>query len=140
MGLMTKSCNTMEVAASLSAILPLRISAKCTGPVATATPCMSVTSRSLVAAPPLARSSLVSCSFSPNRPGHPSPFSHGVGLTQFAFIGINSNYGDSATISDMDISDVKTTCQTYTGTDDNDEEPSENDDNGGGCDGTYCIC
>lgn len=54
--------------------------------------------------------------------------------------GINSNYGDSATISDVSQSDVDTVCQTYTGTDDNDEEPEENDDNGGSCDGTYCIC
>lgn len=54
--------------------------------------------------------------------------------------GINSNYGDSATISDVSQSSIDTVCQTFTGTDNNDEEPTENDDNEGGCDGTYCIC
>lgn len=54
--------------------------------------------------------------------------------------GINSNYGDSCTLTDYTADDVDDVCVTYTGTDDNDEEPEENDDNGGGCDGTYCIC
>ncbi|KAJ0107521.1 hypothetical protein J7T55_007710 [Diaporthe amygdali] len=54
--------------------------------------------------------------------------------------GINSNYGDSCTITDTTTSGVDDVCVTYTGTDDNDEEPEKNDDNGDGCDGTYCIC
>ncbi|KUJ16764.1 pectate lyase, partial [Mollisia scopiformis] len=50
--------------------------------------------------------------------------------------GINSNYGDSATITNSALTDVSDVCVTYTGTDDNDEEPVEN---GSGNDGTYCI-
>jgi hypothetical protein len=50
--------------------------------------------------------------------------------------GINSNYGDSATFTNIVASDVDDICVTYTGTDDNDEEPTEN---GSGADGTYCI-
>lgn len=60
-------------------------------------------------------------------------------LIVFISKGINSNYGDSATISDMSQSDIDTVCQTYTGTEDG-SEPDENDDNDGDCDGTYCIC
>lgn len=55
-------------------------------------------------------------------------------------IGINSNYGDSCTITDTTTDGVKDVCVTYTGTDNNDEEPEKNDDNGDGCDGTYCVC
>jgi septal ring-binding cell division protein DamX len=50
--------------------------------------------------------------------------------------GINSNYGDSATFTNIVVSDVDDICVTYTGTDDNSQEPSEN---GSGADGTYCI-
>ncbi|ORY69891.1 pectate lyase-domain-containing protein [Pseudomassariella vexata] len=50
--------------------------------------------------------------------------------------GINYNYGDSATFTNIVASDVDDICVTYTGTDDNDEEPSEY---GSGADGTYCI-
>ncbi|KAI1868212.1 hypothetical protein JX265_007035 [Neoarthrinium moseri] len=50
--------------------------------------------------------------------------------------GINSNYGDSATLSDITASNVDDICVTYTGTDNNDEEPVKN---GSGPDGTYCI-
>ncbi|KAI0470588.1 pectate lyase-domain-containing protein [Xylariaceae sp. FL0804] len=49
--------------------------------------------------------------------------------------GINSNYGDSCTITDSAISDVDDICVTYTGNDTGDE-PEEN---GSGPDGTYCI-
>ncbi|KAF4627441.1 hypothetical protein G7Y89_g10714 [Cudoniella acicularis] len=50
--------------------------------------------------------------------------------------GINSSYGDSATITNSQVSGVTDVCITYTGTDDNSEEPVEN---GSGNDGTYCI-
>ncbi|KAI0127530.1 pectate lyase-domain-containing protein [Xylariales sp. AK1849] len=50
--------------------------------------------------------------------------------------GINYNYGDSATFSDITISDVDDVCVTYTGTDDNDVEPTKY---GSGADGTYCV-
>lgn len=50
--------------------------------------------------------------------------------------GINYNYGDSATFTNIVVSGVDDICVTYTGTDDNDEEPSEY---GSGADGTYCI-
>jgi hypothetical protein len=50
--------------------------------------------------------------------------------------GINSNYGDSATIANSVVTDVTDVCVTYTGTDDNSQEPVEN---GSGNDGTYCI-
>ncbi|RDW68056.1 hypothetical protein BP6252_09452 [Coleophoma cylindrospora] len=50
--------------------------------------------------------------------------------------GINYNYGDSATFTNIVASDVDDVCVTYTGTDDNNEEPSEY---GSGADGTYCI-
>ncbi|KAH9907757.1 pectate lyase-domain-containing protein [Xylariomycetidae sp. FL2044] len=49
--------------------------------------------------------------------------------------GINSNYGDSCTITDSAVSDVDDVCVTYTGNDTGDE-PEEN---GSGPDGTYCI-
>ncbi|KAK9422221.1 putative Pectate lyase [Seiridium unicorne] len=50
--------------------------------------------------------------------------------------GINYNYGDSATFTNIAVSGVDDICVTYTGTDDNNEEPSEY---GSGADGTYCI-
>lgn len=50
--------------------------------------------------------------------------------------GINYNYGDSATLTNIVASGVDDICVTYTGTDDNNEEPSEY---GSGADGTYCI-
>lgn len=50
--------------------------------------------------------------------------------------GINYNYGDSATFTNIQVSGVDDICVTYTGTDDNSEEPSEY---GSGADGTYCI-
>lgn len=37
--------------------------------------------------------------------------------------GINSNYGDTATLTNIVASNVDDNCVTYTGTDDNDEEP-----------------
>ncbi|KAI1341007.1 pectate lyase-domain-containing protein [Xylariaceae sp. FL0016] len=49
--------------------------------------------------------------------------------------GINSNYGDSCTITDSSVSDVDDICVTYTGNDTGDE-PEEN---GSGADGVYCI-
>ncbi|POS78921.1 pectate lyase [Diaporthe helianthi] len=54
--------------------------------------------------------------------------------------GINSNYGDSCTITDTTTDGVKDVCVTYTGTDDNDKEPVKNSDNGDGCDGSFCVC
>ncbi|KAG9589914.1 pectate lyase, partial [Aureobasidium melanogenum] len=39
-------------------------------------------------------------------------------------VGINSNYGDTATITNTCASSVKHICQEYKGTNDNDEEPS----------------
>ncbi|KAF4627510.1 hypothetical protein G7Y89_g10642 [Cudoniella acicularis] len=50
--------------------------------------------------------------------------------------GINSNYGDSATITNSKASVVADVCVTYRGTDYNSQEPVEN---GSGNDGTYCI-
>ncbi|KAL4982700.1 pectate lyase H [Aspergillus falconensis] len=51
-------------------------------------------------------------------------------------VGINSNYGDTATIDSATCAtDVKTICAEYEGTDDNDEEPEEISD--GPSD--YCI-
>ncbi|OJJ08313.1 hypothetical protein ASPVEDRAFT_89541 [Aspergillus versicolor CBS 583.65] len=51
-------------------------------------------------------------------------------------VGINSNYGDTATIdSETCATDVKTICAEYEGTDNNDEEPEEIGD--GPSD--YCI-
>lgn len=54
--------------------------------------------------------------------------------------GINSNYGDTCTITGTTADDVDDVCVTYSGTDDNSQEPAENTDNGTGCDGTYCVC
>ncbi|KAL6238318.1 putative pectate lyase D [Aspergillus navahoensis] len=43
-----------------------------------------------------------------------------------SLVGINSNYGDTATIkSDTCVTDVDTVCTEYKGTDNNDEEPEE---------------
>ena len=39
--------------------------------------------------------------------------------------GINSNYGDTATFSNIKVSGVKEICDEYTGTDDNDVEPEK---------------
>ncbi|CAD5225538.1 unnamed protein product [Bursaphelenchus okinawaensis] len=56
--------------------------------------------------------------------------------------GINKNYGDSATFSNIEIDGtVKVVCETYTGTTDNDAEPvavSEYTQTENG-DGKYCI-
>jgi pectate lyase len=49
--------------------------------------------------------------------------------------GINENYGDSATFSDVTVSDVDDICVTYEGNDSG-EEPTKT---GSGADGTYCI-
>ncbi|KAI4601266.1 hypothetical protein KJ359_012456 [Pestalotiopsis sp. 9143b] len=49
--------------------------------------------------------------------------------------GINENYGDSATFSDVTVSDVDDICVTYEGNDTG-AEPTET---GSGADGTYCI-
>ncbi|KAH0613852.1 uncharacterized protein H6S33_005738 [Morchella sextelata] len=48
--------------------------------------------------------------------------------------GINTNYGDTATISDTCTSEVTDICQRYTGNDDGDEPVKT----GAGNDGTYC--
>lgn len=48
----------------------------------------------------------------------------------------NSNYGDSATLTGITVSGVDDVCVTFTGTDNNSQEPVEN---GSGADGTYCI-
>ncbi|KAL3420569.1 pectate lyase D 3 [Phlyctema vagabunda] len=50
--------------------------------------------------------------------------------------GINYNYGDTATLSNIVASGVDDICVEYTGTDDNDEEPTEY---ASGPDGKYCI-
>lgn len=50
--------------------------------------------------------------------------------------GINYNYGDSATFTNIAVTGVDDICVTFTGTDDNSEEPTEY---GSGADGTYCI-
>ncbi|KAG8156523.1 hypothetical protein KVR01_013627 [Diaporthe batatas] len=42
--------------------------------------------------------------------------------------------------TDTKTSGVKDVCVTYDGTEDNDKEPVKNDDNGDGCDGTFCVC
>jgi pectate lyase len=39
--------------------------------------------------------------------------------------GINSNYGDTATFSNIKVSGVSDICVDYTGTDNNDEEPEK---------------
>ena len=39
--------------------------------------------------------------------------------------GINSNYGDTATITNTCATGVKTICEEFTGTSNNDEEPAE---------------
>lgn len=57
-------------------------------------------------------------------------------ITDCGRIGINSNYGDTATLTNIVANSVDDICVTYTGTDDNDEEPEENRS---GPDGTYCI-
>ena len=49
--------------------------------------------------------------------------------------GINSNYGDSCTITESSVTGVKDICVTYTGNDSGDEPKK----NGSGADGTYCI-
>lgn len=48
---------------------------------------------------------------------------------------INSNYGDSATITNVDISDVDEICEQFEGNDTGDEPASI----ATGSDGTYCI-
>ncbi|KAK6601814.1 pectate lyase D 3 [Botrytis cinerea] len=50
--------------------------------------------------------------------------------------GINYNFGDTATFTNIVANAVDDICVTYTGTDDNSQEPSEY---GSGPDGTYCI-
>ncbi|KAM0717491.1 hypothetical protein Q7P37_007343 [Cladosporium fusiforme] len=40
-------------------------------------------------------------------------------------VGINSNLGDTATLSGINVSGVKSICDEYTGTDDNDVEPEK---------------
>jgi hypothetical protein len=50
--------------------------------------------------------------------------------------GINTNYDDTATFTNITASGVDDICVKYKGTDDNDEEPTEI---GAGEDGTYCI-
>ncbi|TGO42441.1 hypothetical protein BHYA_0008g00310 [Botrytis hyacinthi] len=50
--------------------------------------------------------------------------------------GINYNYGDTATFTNIVAKSVKDICVTYTGTDNNSQEPSEY---GSGPDGKYCI-
>ncbi|ESZ98029.1 pectate lyase [Sclerotinia borealis F-4128] len=50
--------------------------------------------------------------------------------------GINYNYGDTATFTNIVATDVDDICVEYTGTDDNNEEPTEYKT---GADGTYCI-
>lgn len=49
--------------------------------------------------------------------------------------GINSNYGDSATLTNIAVTDVDEICETFTGNSNGDEPTS----NGTGADGTYCI-
>ncbi|KAK9423889.1 putative Pectate lyase [Seiridium unicorne] len=49
--------------------------------------------------------------------------------------GINYNYGDSATFSDVTVSDVDDICVTYEGNDTGDEPTKYSS----GADGTYCI-
>ncbi|KAF7930250.1 hypothetical protein BELL_0073g00200 [Botrytis elliptica] len=50
--------------------------------------------------------------------------------------GINYNFGDTATFTNIVANSVKEICVTYTGTDDNSQEPTEY---GSGPDGKYCI-
>ncbi|PQE30894.1 pectate lyase protein [Rutstroemia sp. NJR-2017a WRK4] len=50
--------------------------------------------------------------------------------------GINYNYGDTATLTNIKASGVTDICVEYTGTDDNSEEPTEY---ASGADGKYCI-
>lgn len=57
-------------------------------------------------------------------------------LVANSILGINTNYGDTATFSKIVTSDVDNVCVKYKGTDDNDEEPVKV---GSGADGTYCI-
>ncbi|KAL9619750.1 MAG: hypothetical protein Q9160_005681 [Pyrenula sp. 1 TL-2023] len=54
--------------------------------------------------------------------------------------GINSNFGDSATFTNVQASGVDTICQTFTGNDSGDE-PTKNEDGVGsdGGDGTFCV-
>lgn len=49
--------------------------------------------------------------------------------------GINSNYGDSATITNTVATDVEEICEQFEGTSDGSEPSSV----GTGADGTYCI-
>lgn len=49
--------------------------------------------------------------------------------------GINYNYGDSATFSDVTVSDVDNICVTYEGNDTGDEPTKHSS----GADGTYCV-
>ncbi|KAF8920098.1 pectate lyase C [Mucidula mucida] len=51
-----------------------------------------------------------------------------------ALVGINTNYGDTATIRTTQVDDVNDICVRYTGNDDGDEPPKT----GSGPDGTYC--
>ncbi|KAH8593918.1 pectate lyase, partial [Bisporella sp. PMI_857] len=61
----------------------------------------------------------------------------GISATSGAVLaGINSNYGDTATITNSVANDVDDVCTQFEGTDDNDEEPVEI---GSGADGTYYI-
>jgi hypothetical protein len=56
----------------------------------------------------------------------PSLTRRGCKGSEFVLIcvsGINSNYGDTATFSKINVSGVKDICDEYTGTDDNDVEP-----------------
>ncbi|KAF7901865.1 uncharacterized protein EAF01_007163 [Botrytis porri] len=50
--------------------------------------------------------------------------------------GINYNFGDTATFTNIVAKSVKDICVTYTGTEDNSQEPTEY---GSGPDGKYCI-
>ncbi|KAM3161341.1 Pectate lyase [Lachancea thermotolerans] len=51
-------------------------------------------------------------------------------------VGINSNYGDSAKLSDITVSSVKNICAKYKGTSDNSKEPTLS---GYGPDAKYCL-
>ncbi|KAG6859994.1 hypothetical protein C0995_000756 [Termitomyces sp. Mi166 len=52
-----------------------------------------------------------------------------------ALVGINTNYGDTATIRTTQVDNVDTICQKYTGNDDGDEP----DEIGSGPDSTNCL-
>ncbi|SCU94575.1 LAFA_0F22650g1_1 [Lachancea sp. 'fantastica'] len=51
-------------------------------------------------------------------------------------VGINSNYGDTAKFSNINVSSVKNVCVTYKGTTNNSEEPKQV---GSGPDGKNCL-